>query len=164
MEYDTNDCAMPCTCTALRTGIRRGFEKNRRPRPDSPGAGGCGLEFRAGFPAPEGFASFDALRRTGEELVSKKTVSPTFTLRGSQDVACWRCPQNHGDCGPGASRGSGARGLARDPVPPEPPPHSHQPQTKRNKDHVHAMPLLSGDVAAYPNSGSRPPGISGQIK
>lgn len=112
MEYDTDKCRLPCTCTPFCTGICPGRGKNRRPCRDSRRAGGCGLEFRAGFPVLVRFASFDALHGSGQELVSKKHVSPTFTLCGSQDVACWRCPLNHGDSGRGASKGSGSCGPA----------------------------------------------------
>jgi hypothetical protein len=75
-EYDTHDCISSCTCTPFCTGIRRGWGKNSRPRLDSPRVGGCGPEFKAGFPAKARFASFDALHGTGQELVSKNHVSP----------------------------------------------------------------------------------------
>jgi hypothetical protein len=66
-----------------------------------------------------------------------------------------------------APPGAAAPTVWHDPVPPGPPgppPHSRKPQTKRNKSYVHAMPLLPRGVAAYPNSGSRPPGHSGFCK
>jgi hypothetical protein len=76
-EYDTHDCILPCTCTPFCTGIRRGWGKNSRPRLDSPRVGGCGPEFKAGFPAKVRFASFDALHGTGQELCQQKTRFPS---------------------------------------------------------------------------------------